>query len=82
MAHDRVERDEFPLTQEVCRHDAGRHFRPTVTIVAGMLQQADLIAYQRGRITVVDRQGLEQASCECYAIATALLAGVRAVGSK
>jgi len=81
MAHDRVERDEFPLTQEFAAMMLGAT-RPTVTVVAGTLQKADLIAYQRGRITVVDRHGLEQASCECYAIATALLAGVTAVGSK
>jgi CRP-like cAMP-binding protein len=75
MAHDRVERDEFPLTQEFAAMMLGAT-RPTVTVVAGMLQKAELIAYQRGRITVVDRRGLEHASCECYGIATALLAGV------
>ncbi len=77
MAHDRVERDEFPLTQEFAAMMLGAT-RPTVTVVAGLLQKADLIAYQRGRITVVDRRGLEDASCECYAIATALLADVTA----
>ena len=71
MAHDRVECDEFPLTQEFAAMMLGAT-RPTVTVVAGTLQKADLIAYQRGRITIVDRQRLEQASCECYGIATAL----------
>jgi len=71
MAHDRVERDEFPLTQEFLAMMLGA--RPTVTVVAGTLQKADLIAYQRGRITIVDRQRLEQASCECKGVATALL---------
>jgi CRP-like cAMP-binding protein len=75
MAHDRVERDEFPLTQEFAAMMLGAT-RQTVTVVAGTLQRADLIAYQRGRITIVDRQGLEKACCECYAIATTLLADV------
>jgi CRP-like cAMP-binding protein len=75
MAHDRVERDEFPLTQEFVAMMLGAT-RPTVTVVAGTLQRADLIAYQRGRVTIVDRRRLEQASCECYRTATALLTGV------
>ena len=78
MAHDRVECDEFPLTQEFAAMMLGAT-RPTVTVVAGTLQKADLIAYQRGRITVVDRRGLEHASCECYGISAALLAGVLTV---
>ena len=40
--------------------------RPTVTVVAGALQKAKLIRYVHGRITILDRQGLEAASCECY----------------
>ena len=79
MAHDRVERDEFLLTQEFVAMMLGAT-RPTVTVVAGTLQKAELIAYQRGRVTVVDRRGLEHASCECYRIATALLARVVPVG--
>jgi CRP-like cAMP-binding protein len=83
MAHDRVERDEFPLTQEFVAMMLGAT-RPTVTVVAGTLQRADLIAYQRGRVTIVDRRRLERASCECYRTATALLAGVtrRAISTK
>lgn len=48
--------------------------RPTVTIVAGTLQRAGLITYTRGTVTIVDRKGLERASCECYC-ATAKLLG-------
>ena len=75
MAHDRVECDEFPLTQEFVAMMLGAT-RPTVTVVAGTLQRADLIAYHRGRVTIVDRRRLERASCECYRTTTALLAGV------
>ena len=75
MAHDRVGRDEFPLTQEFVAMMLGAT-RPTVTVVAGALQRDELIAYHRGHVTIVDRVGLERASCECYKIASALLNGV------
>jgi CRP-like cAMP-binding protein len=75
LAQDRVARDEFPLTQEFVAMMLGAT-RPTVTLVAGTLQRADLIAYHRGRVTIVDRKGLERASCECYRTATAMLAAV------
>ena len=39
--------------------------RPTVTDAAGILQRAGFIHYHRGRMTVLDREGLEAASCEC-----------------
>jgi Mn-dependent DtxR family transcriptional regulator len=42
--------------------------RPTVSAVAAALQEAGLIRYTHGRITILDRKGLESASCECYAI--------------
>jgi Mn-dependent DtxR family transcriptional regulator len=47
--------------------------RPTVTVVAGRLQKAGLITYHRGHLTIVDREKLEAASCECYRTATNLL---------
>jgi CRP-like cAMP-binding protein len=75
MAHDRVERTEFPLTQEFVAMMLGAT-RPTVTVVAGTLQRAGLITYHRGRVTIADREGLESASCECYRAATALLDAV------
>jgi CRP-like cAMP-binding protein len=74
-AHDRVERNEFPLTQEFVAMMLGAT-RPTVTVVAGTLQRAGLITYHRGRVTIVDRPGLESASCECHRVAAALLAAV------
>jgi len=65
MAHDRAESDEFPMTQEflalmLCVH------RPGVTVAARLFQQAGLIRYGQGRLEVIDRAGLEAASCECY----------------
>jgi CRP-like cAMP-binding protein len=65
MCHDRVGGDEIPLTQEFLAQMLGVR-RPSVTVVAGMLQKAGLIRYSRGRITVLDRAGLEAGSCECY----------------
>jgi CRP-like cAMP-binding protein len=67
MSHNRVGADEFPLTHEFLAQMLGVR-RPTVTAVAGALQKAGLISYHRGRITVLDRKGLEAASCECYEV--------------
>ena len=75
LAHDRVGRDEFPLTQEFVAMMLGTA-RPTVTVVAGTLQKAGLITYRHGRVAIVDRKALEQASCECYRAATDLLRAV------
>jgi CRP-like cAMP-binding protein len=72
MAHDRMGTDEFPLTQEFAAMMLGAT-RPTVTVVAGILQKAGLITYHRGRVAIVDREGLESASCECYVTSTRLL---------
>lgn len=64
-AHDRVGRDSFALTQDFLASMLGVR-RPSVTIAAGVLQQAGLIAYRRGQVTILDRLRLEQAACECY----------------
>ena len=71
-AHDRIGQDDFPLTQEFAAMMLGTS-RPTVTVVAGTLQKAGLIKYHRGHVTIVDRENLEGASCECYQTATDLL---------
>jgi CRP-like cAMP-binding protein len=71
LAHDRVGRDDFPLTQDFVAMMLGAT-RPTVTVVAGTLQKAGLITYHRGHVTIVDRARLEAASCECYRVATEL----------
>jgi CRP-like cAMP-binding protein len=64
-ANDRAESDQFMLTQEFLS-DMLAVRRPSVTVAARVLQQAGVIQYERGRITVLDRRGLEEASCECY----------------
>ena len=63
---DRVGTDEFPLTHEFLAVMLGVR-RATVTVTAGTLQTAGLIAYRHGRVTVRDRAGLEESACECYA---------------
>src|SRR5882672_10518605 len=77
MAQDRMGTDEFPLTQEFVAMMLGAT-RPTVTIVAGTLQRAGLITYHRGHVTILDREKLESASCECYRATTDLLKRVNA----
>jgi CRP-like cAMP-binding protein len=75
MAQDRMGLDEYPLTQEFVAMMLGAS-RPTVTVVAGTLQKAGLIKNRHGRVTIVDRENLEAASCECYRAATDLLKSV------
>jgi CRP-like cAMP-binding protein len=65
QTHDRVRGDEFDLTQEFLAQMLGER-RATVNQVAGSLQQRGFIRYTRGRIQVVDRDGLEATSCRCY----------------
>ena len=62
MCHDRVESDDLQMTQEFISNMLGGR-RETVTVAAGRLQDAGLIRYSRGHITIVDRRGLEQARC-------------------
>jgi len=68
MAHDRVEGDEFPMTHEFMAMMLGVR-RAGVTVAARTLQKAGLIRYERGRMEITDRPGLEATTCECYGIA-------------
>jgi CRP-like cAMP-binding protein len=67
MMHDRAEGEALPYTHEFLSHMLGAN-RKSVTMAAQSLQAAGLISYHRGKILVLDRPGLEKASCECYAI--------------
>jgi len=62
-----IDSDEIPLTQELLSQMLGVA-RTGVTMTAGILQQSGLIRYRRGRITILDREALADASCECYRI--------------
>jgi CRP-like cAMP-binding protein len=66
MCHDRVPGDEIAITQEFLADMLGVH-RPSVSLIARSFQQLALIRYNRGLVVILDRQGLEDASCECYA---------------
>ena len=65
LVHDRVEGDEFVLTQEYLSEMLGVR-RPSVSLAARTLQQAGLIEYRWGRIRILNREGLEDAVCDDY----------------
>jgi CRP-like cAMP-binding protein len=65
MTHDRASRDEFYLTQEFLGIMLGVR-RQSVSLTASTLQRAGLITYSRGHMKILDREGLERSSCECY----------------
>jgi len=67
MSADRVGSASLALTQEVLGQMLGAR-RSSVTVAAGILQRAGLIAYTRGDVKIVQRGKLEQAACECYGI--------------
>jgi CRP-like cAMP-binding protein len=67
LSIDRLPSDELVMTQELIANMLGVR-REGVTEAAGALQRAGLITYSRGKITVVDRPGLEKRVCECYAV--------------
>jgi len=66
-ARDRHDSDTLPLTQEFLSEMLGVR-RTTVTLAARMLQNAGVICYRRGHIEILDREGLEAVSCECYGV--------------
>jgi CRP-like cAMP-binding protein len=67
LSFDRLPSNELVMTQELIANMLGVR-REGVTEAAGKLQKAGLIRYNRGRISVTDRPGLEARSCECYAV--------------
>lgn len=67
MIHDRVGSANLSLTQEMIASRVGAR-RAGITVAAGMLQEMNAITYRRGKLHITDREVLEQAVCECYAI--------------
>jgi CRP-like cAMP-binding protein len=65
LTHDRAGTDTFPLTQEFLANMLAVR-RATVNVATGMLKKAGFIRYVRGQMTIIDRPGLESASCDCY----------------
>src|SRR6266576_389442 len=67
MSHDRILSDQLPLTQEFLSQMLGTR-RSSVTVSAGTLQKAGMISYTRGTVTILNREQLEDATCDCYGI--------------
>lgn len=67
LSLDRLNSNELVMTQELIANMLGVR-REGVTEAAGQLQDAGLLSYRRGHITVLDRPGLEKRTCECYAV--------------
>jgi CRP-like cAMP-binding protein len=65
IAHDSARGDTFSVTQEFLAMMLGVH-RPGISLALKRLQDMGMVKYVRGRITIVDRQGIESTACECY----------------
>jgi CRP-like cAMP-binding protein len=66
MAHDRLDANELPFSQELLATMLGVR-RAGVTVAAGVLQRAGAASFSRGRVVILNRRELERVSCECYA---------------
>jgi CRP-like cAMP-binding protein len=67
MCQDRIGSDLLPMTHEFFAQMLGTG-RPTVSTAAAVLQRAGFIQYARGTVKIINRKGLEEAACECYAV--------------
>lgn len=67
MCSDRVSSNDLPLTQEFLGQMLGTR-RSSVTVAAGILQEAGIITSSRGDVKIIDRQKLEDTACDCYAM--------------
>jgi CRP-like cAMP-binding protein len=67
MSADRIGSNSVPLTHEFLAQMLGTR-RSSVTVAAGMLEKAGLIAHSRGDVEIIDREKLEEAACECYGL--------------
>ena len=75
MVSDRVSDDSFRITHEFLAQMLGVH-RPTLTISINTLERAGLIKNGRGTVSIVSRQALVEASCDCYPVTQRLLAAL------
>jgi CRP-like cAMP-binding protein len=67
MSNDRIGSDSMPITQEFLGQMLGAR-RASVSVAAATLQNAGLITYTRGSVTILDKQRLAESACDCYAI--------------
>jgi CRP-like cAMP-binding protein len=67
MCQDRVDSQSLPLTHEFLAQMLGTG-RPSVSLAAGVLEEAGLIENLRGVVRVLNRKNLEAAACECYGV--------------
>jgi hypothetical protein len=65
VAHDRLEGNAVPMTHQCLGRAVGVR-RAGITTAIGRMEEAGLLRRGRGRLVILDREGLEQASCECY----------------
>jgi hypothetical protein len=65
MSQDRIRKANLPLTQEFLSQML-RTRRASVSVAAAVLHRAGLISYNRGHVTILNREALRTASCECY----------------
>jgi CRP-like cAMP-binding protein len=65
--HDRIDSDTLPLTHEIISNMLGDE-RAHISRTAQALQKSGLISYKRGILKILDRSGIEKASCECYEV--------------
>jgi CRP-like cAMP-binding protein len=73
--------DSFGLTQEFLSDMLGVR-RQSVNLTARILQQVNLIEYQRGQLTILDREGLEEASCECFRVTSQMYERMMTLGTE
>jgi CRP-like cAMP-binding protein len=81
MTQDRVQSNELPLTHEFLAQMLAVR-RSSITDVLLPLQGGGLISYRRGKITIVDREGLKENACECYPLIANVLAGLNGNNGK
>lgn len=67
VAQDRMRTPELALTREILAHMVGAR-RPAVSLVTNVLQAEGLIQAERGKITILNRKGMEASACDCYHI--------------